>query len=211
MIDALDPVLPNILYLVLVIGLWLAALAAVTPGTGVLELTALTALGIAAAGTLVLPFNLWAVIPLAAGAVFFVLSLWRREEAVWLALAAAALSVGSAYLYQGESGPAVHPLLAGVASLSTVGFFWIAVRRSLGAHRVRRAHDPQAVIGQVGEARTPLDPIGSIYVAGELWTARSLQPVAVGGRVRVEHRDGLILDVVPWNGSESVPVREEKA
>jgi membrane-bound serine protease (ClpP class) len=211
MIDTLDPFLPNILYVVLVVGLWLAALAAVTPGTGVLELTALTALGIAGAGTLVLPFNLWAVIPLVAGAVFFVLSLWRREEAVWLALSAAALSVGSAYLYQGQSGPAVHPLLAVAASLSTVGFFWIAVRRSLGAHRVRRAHDPQAVIGQVGDVRTALDPIGSIYVAGELWTARSLQPAAVGVRVRVERRDGLILDVVPWNGSDSVPVREEKA
>ena len=211
MIDTLDPVLPNILYVVLVVGLWLAALAAVTPGTGVLELTALTALGIAAAGTLVLPFNLWALIPLVAGAVFFLLSLWRREEAVWLALAAAALSVGSAYLYQGEAGPAVHPLLAGVASLATVGFFWIAVRRSLGAHRVRRSHDPQAVIGQVGEVRTPLDPTGSVYVAGEMWTARSLQSVAVGGRVRVEHRDGLVLDVVPWNGSESVSGREEKA
>src|SRR4030067_730068 len=120
MIDTLDPVLPNILYVVLVVGVWVGG---------------------------------------------------RR----------------------GGAGAAGRPLLGGVASRATVGFFWIAVRRSLGAHRVRRSHDPQAVIGQVGEARTPLDPIGSIYVAGELWTARSLQPVAVGSRVRVGHRGGPLL------------------
>jgi membrane-bound serine protease (ClpP class) len=210
--EGLDSVLlPNILYLILVIGLWLAAMAAVSPGTGMLEMTALTALAIAGAGTLVLPFNLWALVPLAVGAAFFGLSLWRRQEAVWLALSAVALSLGSAYLYQGASGPAVHPLLAVIASLSTAGFFWLAIRRSLAAHHARRAHDPQAVIGQVGEARTPLDPIGSIQVAGELWTARAAPPVAVGGRVLVRSRDGLILDVEPWNGTETDLGREEKA
>ena len=210
--EGLDSVLlPNILYLVLVVGLWLAAMAAVTPGTGLLELSALTTLAIAGAGTLVLPFNLWAFIPLGVGAAFFVLSLWRRQEAVWLALSAVSLSVGSAYLYQGPSGPAVHPLLAVVASLATVGFFWLAIRRSLAAYRIRRAHDPQAVVGQVGEVRTPLDPLGSIYVAGELWTARTAQPVAVGSRVRVRSRDGLILDVEPWNGTEADSSMEEKA
>ncbi len=210
--EGLDSVLlPNILYLVLVVGLWLAAMAAVTPGTGMLEMSALISLAIAGAGTLVLPFNLWALIPLAIGAAFFLLSLWRREEAVWLALSAVALSVGSAYLYQGQAGPAVHPLLAVVASLSTVGFFWMAIRRSLAAHKARRAHDPQAVIGQIGEARTPLDTTGSIYVAGELWTARATQPVSVGGRVRVRSRDGLILDVEPWNGPVTDLGREEKA
>jgi membrane-bound serine protease (ClpP class) len=203
--------LPNVLYLVLVVGLWLAAMAAVTPGTGLLELTALAALGIAGVGALYVPFNPWALVPLGLGAGFFVLSLWRRQEAVWLGLSAVALSAGSAYLYQGETGPAVHPLLAAVASLSTVGYFWMAIRRSLAAHHIRRAHDPQAVIGQIGDVRTALDPLGSIYVAGELWTARSPKPVAVGVRVRVENRDGLILDVIPWNGSESATRREEKA
>jgi membrane-bound serine protease (ClpP class) len=204
-------ILPNILYLVLVIGLWLSALAAVTPGTGVLEVTGLTALAIAGAGTLTVPFNPWAFLPLGAGVVFFVLSLLRRQEAVWLGLAAVTLSLGSAYLYQAPSGgPAVHPLLASVASLSTLGFFWVAIRRSLAAHRARRAHDPQAVLGQVGEVRTPLEPIGSVYVAGELWSARSQQPLAVGASVRVQGRDGLILEVEPSEALMPTSATERK-
>jgi membrane-bound serine protease (ClpP class) len=209
---ALDPyLLANILYLVLVVGLWLAAMAAVTPGTGLLELTALTALAIAGFGTLVQPFNLWALIPLALGAVFFGLSLRRRQEAVWLTLSAVALSVGSVYLYGDETGPAVHPLLAVVLSLSTVGFFWLTIRRALAAHLARRRHDPQAVVGQVGDVRTPLDPMGTIYVGGELWTARAERPLAVGARVKVRSRDGLILDVEPWSGTKSAVDREATA
>jgi membrane-bound serine protease (ClpP class) len=194
--------LPNVLYVILVIGLWLSALAAVTPGTGALEATALTALAIAGAGTLTVPFNPWAFLPLGAGVVFFILSLLRRQEAVWLGLSAITLSLGSAYLYQAASGgPAVHPFLATVVSLSTVGFFWLAIRRSLAAHRARRAHDRQTVIGQVGDVRTPLDPTGSVYVAGELWSARSQRPLAVGATVRVQGIDGLILDVEPIEAS----------
>ncbi len=203
--------LPNVLYLVLVVGLWLSTMAAVTPGTGVLEVAGLMALAIAGGGTLVVPFNPWAFIPLGIGGFFFVLSLWRRQEAVWLALAAIALSVGSAYLYQRVSGgPAVHPLLASVVSLSTLGFFWLAIRRSLAAHRARRAHDPQAVMGQVGEVRTPLDPVGSVYVAGELWSARSRHALDVGDAVRVESRDGLVLDVEPIEASMPIADTERK-
>jgi membrane-bound serine protease (ClpP class) len=203
--------LPNILYLVLVVGLWLSAMAAVTPGTGTLEVAGLMALSIAGGGTLVVPFNPWAIIPLAIGGVLFILSLWRRQEAVWLALAAIALSLGSAYLYRGPSGgPAVHPLLAIVVSLSTLGFFWVAVRRSLAAHRAQLAHDPQAVMGQVGEVRAPLDPVGSVYVAGELWSARSRHPTSVGEAVRVEARDGLVLEVEPIATSMSKADTERK-
>ena len=48
---------PNLLYLVLVAGIWLAALAVVSPGTGVLELLAFFALGAAGLGTLVAPLT----------------------------------------------------------------------------------------------------------------------------------------------------------
>ncbi|HET7010958.1 MAG TPA: NfeD family protein [Anaerolineales bacterium] len=202
--------LPNLLYLFLVIGLWLAAMAAVTPGTGALELTALTALAVAGVGTLSTPFNPWAFLPLAVGVVLFALSLWRRQEAVWLALSAIVLSVGSAYLYATPAGgPAVHPLLASVVSLATVGFFWVTIRRSLAAHKARRAHDLGLVMGQVGEARTPLDPVGTVQVAGELWSGRSGNRVAAGRKIRVVGRDGFVLEVEAMDESTPISKREE--
>lgn len=193
-----SPILPNIVYLLLVGGVWLAASALVVPGTGVLEALAVVALAAAGVGMAYLRVNPWAVGVMAIGVGLFGLSLWRRREALWLALAAGVLSLGSAFLFRNEAGqPVVHPLLAVTVSVLTLGFFWLAIRKALAAAQARPALDPEAVLGQVGEARTTLDPIGSVYVAGELWTARSRRPVAEGTRVRVMGKDGLILFVEP--------------
>lgn len=192
---------PNLLYLLLVTGIWLAALAVLSPGTGVLELLTLAALTGAGLGTLVLPLNAWALILLAAGVVFFVLSLRLDRFELWLILSAILLSLGSVFLFRTSSpGPAVHPVLALIVSLLTLGYFWLAVRSSVLSQRERPSLDPSIVLGEVGEARTALEPTGSIYVAGELWTARAHKHVSPGDKVRVIDRDGLLLIVEPLEG-----------
>jgi membrane-bound serine protease (ClpP class) len=197
---------PNLLYLVLVAGIWLAALAVLSPGTGLLELFTLISLAGAGLGTMVLPFNLWALIVLAVGVVFYVLSLRLEKFELWLVLSALTLSVGSVFLFTTpEPGPAVSPLLALVVSLFTLGYFWLAVRSSINAQRVRPSLDPSNVLGEVGDVRTALDPTGSIYVAGELWTARAQRTIRLGEKVRVVDREGLLLIVEPWEGNENIP------
>ena len=70
-------------------------------------------------------------------------------------------------------------------------------RSALLAARARPNIDPSAVMGLIGEARSDLDPNGSVYVGGELWTARADQRIPAGAAVRVVERDGLILTVEP--------------
>ena len=53
--------------------------------------------------------------------------------------------------------------------------------------------DPNRVIGEIAEVRTELNPIGSVYALGELWTARSEERVKAGNRVKVVDREGLML------------------
>jgi membrane-bound serine protease (ClpP class) len=196
-----SPLFSNLVYLVLVAGLWLAALALVAPGTGVLELTAAVTLALAGIGMISLNVSTWALIVLGLGAVLFGLSLWRRGEVLWLGLSAVALTIGSAFLFTTEDGgPAVHPAVAALTSALTLGYFWLAIRKALASARARPAHDPSAVMGQVGEVRTALDPLGSVYVGGELWTARAEAPVGEGRQVRVIGLDGLILTVEPVQG-----------
>lgn len=193
-----SPIFPNLVYLALVAGLWLAAMALVVPGTGVLEVLALVALAGAGLGFATIPLNLWALVVLAVGAVLFGLSLWRRGEAVWLALSAVFLSLGSAFLFRVETGePAVSPALAATVSLMTLGFFWLSIRKAIAAARAKPSIDPSAVLGQIGEVRTALNLTGSVYVGGELWTARAARPIAIGTQVRVLERDGLMLTVEP--------------
>lgn len=53
------------------------------------------------------------------------------------------------------------------------------------------------MIGEIGTARTALDPAGKVFVHGEFWDAISSIPVEAGARVRVVAVDGLTLKVEP--------------
>ncbi|MEE9513182.1 MAG: hypothetical protein V3V46_03805, partial [Anaerolineales bacterium] len=150
-----SPLFLSLLYLFLVAGIWLAALAVVNPGTGVLEILALVALGGAGLGTMFVPLNAWALIVLALGGVLFVASLRLPRPEMWLAFSALALSVGSVFLFQpAGGGAAVHPLLALSVSLLTLGYFWWAIRSAITAQRARPTIDLNKVIGEVAEVRT---------------------------------------------------------
>ncbi len=191
-----SPLLINLLYLSLVAGFWLAAWAIVTPGTGVLEGLAIAVLVLAGLGMTIVPINTWAFGLLAIGIVLFLLSVWRKWTGVWLGLSALAFSLGSVFLFRPTGGgPGVHPLLAAVVSLLTVGFFWLSLSKALEAYRASLAHNLEFVLGKVGEVRTAIDPIGSVYVSGELWSATADESIPVGAAVRVTGREGLTLVV----------------
>jgi membrane-bound serine protease (ClpP class) len=195
---------PNILYLSLMAGVWLAALAVVTPGTGVYEVLALMALVFTGYGALSVPINGWGLVILVLGGVMFGLSLRQARAQLWLALSAVTLSAGSALLFGVQGGvPQVHPVLAGVVSVLTVGLFWVAIRKAQDAQRLQPRHNPGAVVGKIGVVRTPLGPTGSVYVGGELWSARAETPIPVGARVRVLAREGLTLLVADVTGPSS--------
>jgi membrane-bound ClpP family serine protease len=54
-------IMPNLVYLLLMAGVWLAAMAIVSPGTGLLEVGAVAILVMAGLGTLSLPVDPWAL------------------------------------------------------------------------------------------------------------------------------------------------------
>jgi membrane-bound serine protease (ClpP class) len=193
------PWLPNLFYLCLVLGLWVTALALVSPGTGVLEALALLLLGGAAVGMLTWPVNGLAFIPLILGAATFIFGLIRRQQAGFLLLASAILiSVGSIFLFEdADGGPAVQPFLAVVMSALTVLFFWVGVRRGLEAQQAAPTVAASTVIGQIGETRSPVYREGEVYVGGEMWSARAETPIAAGVRVRVRNLVGLVVEVEP--------------
>jgi membrane-bound serine protease (ClpP class) len=193
-----SPLFPNLIYLSLMAGVWFAALAIVSPGTGALELLALVSLAVVGLATAILPLNVWAVALLVAGGVLFIISLQRKRPELWLSASALILSLGSVFMFEvEESLIAVHPLLALVVSILTLGFFWFAIRKAVVAQRAVPSIDPAMVIDKVAEVRTELDPIGSVYAIGELWTARSEKPLKPGTKVKVIGREGLILVVEP--------------
>jgi len=67
----------------------------------------------------------------------------------------------------------------------------------LRARRNRVTTGREGMIGEIGIARTELEPAGKVFVHGELWNAVARTSVASGSRVRVSGVEGLQLIVEP--------------
>ncbi|GAB4487588.1 MAG: hypothetical protein OHK0031_11600 [Anaerolineales bacterium] len=186
---------PNIAYLFFVIGTLLGLLALVTPGTGILEGAALLLLAAAGYAALTLGINPWALFALMVSVAPFLLALRQpRARMLFLLVTILLVAGGSIFLFTNASGqPLVHPLLALVVSLLSGGFLYLVVTKAVEIMSSRPVYDLTTLIGASGEAKSAIAPEGSAQVAGELWTARSHQPIAAGSRVRVVRRDGFTL------------------
>lgn len=192
---------PNLAYLFLVSFFFLAGIAILTPGTGILEVGALVTLIAAGWGIYTLPINYWALAVLVLGVFPFIIALRRSRKLFYLAGSVASLVVGSSFLFKSSVWwkPAVNPLLALVVSLIVGGFYWIISVRTLEAESSPPSHNLGRLIGEQGEAKSYLDPEveGTVQVVGELWSARGTEPIQEGDRIQVVGRQGLVLEVAP--------------
>jgi len=191
---------PNIAYLILLGAVLLGMMAIASPGTGLFEIGAFFCIALAGYAIYHLSFNWWALILLGLSIVPFVYAIQKPKRELYLALSILLLIIGSVFMFPRTEGQAiVNPFVAIIASALVAGFLWIAVRKSVEATGMRPTHDLTGLVGQIGEARTRVNEEGSVLVAGELWSARSEEPIPAGSSVRVLRRDGFIL-IVEKNG-----------
>jgi membrane-bound ClpP family serine protease len=190
---------PNIVYLLLVVGIFTAILALFAPGTGLLEAGALLVMIFAGWGVYnnLDAINWWALIALAIGVIPFVLAMRKRRNLIFLGIAIVAFELGSVYLFKPETWwkPAVNPILAGVTIILTSLFLWISGSKVIEAELRPPTHNLGRLIGQVGEAKTTIHAEGTAQVDGEQWSARSDDAIPAGMPVRVVQMDGFILKV----------------
>lgn len=186
---------PNTAYVFLIVGAVLTLLAILTPGTGALEIGAFLFLALTAYIIYNVGLNPWALVALVASVIPFVYATRRPKRKIWLGISIAGVLLSSLYLFNAEGGwlPAVNPILAIVVSALAGGFIWITASKTLQAYQAPPSHDLQALIGQLGEAKTNIHETGSVQVAGELWTARSEKAIPAGATVRVIGREGFVL------------------
>jgi len=187
---------PNIAYLLLLGGVLMAMLALAAPGTGFFEVGALFSLALAGYGIYNLSFNWWALALIFLCVIPFIYSIQKPKREMYLGISIVVLVIGSIFLFPSQTGgPAVNLFVAFIASVLVAGFLWVAVGKSVQAASIRPSHDLNALVGQIGEAKTKILEEGSVQVAGELWTARSEKPIKSGTAVRVVRREGFVLIV----------------
>lgn len=185
---------PNILYLILLVGLWLGITATYMPGTGLLEVVsvALTLLGIWLLSSIAV--NWWALGILIIGVVGFLVMPFIHRRYLLLAVGGLILQViGSLFLL--PQTPVSPVVIAATIALALI-YHYFALRPALERSRAAPVtDDDDSLAGARGRAITAIAPVGSVRVRGESWTARSEQPLDAGDEVIVLERDGLQLNV----------------
>jgi len=102
------------------------------------------------------------------------------------------LVLGGLFLVDGPIPEMRVHLLTALAVGVPVGA--IAVFLATIVVKARKVHvttGTEGMVGEVGVARTELEPEGTVFVHGELWNATALAPIAAGSRVRIARVDGL--------------------
>jgi membrane-bound serine protease (ClpP class) len=190
---------PDLDVLLLVCGALLIYLEFNVPGTIVPGALGTVMMLLAVFGLNLLPVQHTSVLLLFAALALMVLEAKFASHGVLAFAGVVCLVFGLATLVNGPTPEMrVH---YGVAVGAGVGFgvitfalAWIAVR----ARRSKRLTGPDAMVGHVAVAMTPLAPTGQVEVRGEIWSAKltpGTETVPKGAEVRVEAVDGLVLTV----------------
>jgi membrane-bound serine protease (ClpP class) len=193
---------PTVSYLLLIAGLMGLAIE-LFAGGGLIAPGVLGALSLllGAYGTALLPVTLVGILLLAAGVGLIVAEAHLPTHGILGGAGVAALVVSGLLLYNTDSDAfEVSVPVVVVTGVLLGGISAFAVQRTVLAHREPVRTGWEELIGEVGEVRVPLDPVGQVFVEGALWRARPADEGTTldrGYRVRVESVDGLTLLVRP--------------
>lgn len=164
---------PTIAYILLSLGTMglifeLSNPGAILPGVvgGICLLFALFGLG-------TLPINLAGALLIGFAFLLFVADLLAPTHGVLTAGGTISFILGSMMLINTQNAPFLAISLSAIiaVALGLTAFFTLVVAAILRSHRRRPSTGVEALVGQVGKAKTLLDPAGMVLVDGALWKA----------------------------------------
>jgi membrane-bound serine protease (ClpP class) len=182
---------PNVAYLLLIIGLWATATAFYVPGTGLPEVAAVICLVLAITGLVQLSANVMGALLIVVAVALLIVDLKVQSVAITVG-AVVSLVLGSVFLLPPtEDALRVSPWLIGGVTLATIGFFGVALSAAIRAQLLPVKVSPELVVGKIGVVTTPIDPVGTVQVQSELWTALADEPIGVDEEVEIVALEGL--------------------
>jgi membrane-bound serine protease (ClpP class) len=197
---------PSVVFLLLIVGLSLMVFEFFTVGIGLAGVTGAAAVAGALYGCSHLPVNVWALALLLVSTFGFSVDVQAGRQGFWTGVGVVGLLAGALKLFGGAAALDVPLWLVVLIFVGQIifmlGGMTVAVRNRFSIPTVGR----DSMIGELGEARTELNPDGVVTVRGAPWRARTNRatPVSPGGSVRVVAVDRLVLEVEPGDAPAEV-------
>jgi membrane-bound serine protease (ClpP class) len=187
---------PNIVFLLLTIGVQAIIIELSSPGGWVAGFIGAVCLALAAYGLGVLTVNWFGLVFLAIAFALFILDIKAPTHGALTTAGIASLIVGSLVLFNSPGVPAFQrvsvPLVV-LTSIVTGGILFAFLFFAVRAQKTPVRMGVESILTQAGTVRETLDPVGTVQLGGELWSARvdngegSLLP---GERVEVVRLEG---------------------
>jgi len=195
---------PNIVFLLLTIGVQAILIEISSPGGWVAGFIGVSCLAVGAYGLGVLPVNWVGLIFIITAFVLFILEIKAPTHGALAAAGVASFITGALVLFNSPGTPdfqRVSVPLVVAAGIVTAAFFLVVLTFAIRAQRRPHAVGAEAIIGRIGKVREALNPMGTVLVGGELWSADSdddEMELEEGARIEVTGVEGLRLTVRPY-------------
>ncbi|HEX5366405.1 MAG TPA: NfeD family protein, partial [Acidimicrobiales bacterium] len=190
---------PAVAYLLFVIGLALLLFEMFTAGVGIAGMVGAASLVLGCYGLAVLPTRPLGVALLLFAMLGYAVDVQTGVPRLWTGIATVSFALGSLVLFDGLSISWLTLLVAFVGmTLGMVAGMPTMVRSRFSTPTIGR----DWMVGELGAARTDIDPEGIIALRDVPWRARTNRatPVRAGEPARVVAIDGLVLEVEPEEG-----------
>jgi membrane-bound serine protease (ClpP class) len=190
---------PAVAYLLFVIGLGLLLFELFTAGVGIAGMVGAASLVLGCYGLAVLPTRPLGVALLLFAMFGYAVDVQTGVPRLWTGIGTVSFVLGSLILFDGVSVSWLTLLVAFVGmTLAMVGGMPTMVRSRFSTPTIGR----DWMIGELGAARTDIDPDGVVTVRDAPWRARTNRatPIRKDEPARVVAIEGMVLEVEPEEG-----------
>jgi membrane-bound serine protease (ClpP class) len=187
---------PTIAYILLTLGMWGLFFELSNPGAIFPGIVGGICLILAFFGLQTLPINYAGLLLMILGLIFFVLEVKIVSYGALTIGGIVSMVLGSLLLFESPL-PYMRASLVVIImiAVATALFFLFALGFAVRAHRRKVTTGQKGLEGEIGTARTDLNPEGDVFVDGEIWRAEADQPIVKGEKVVVTRVEGLTLKV----------------
>jgi len=143
-----------------------------------------------------LPINYTGLLLIGLGMVMFILEIKVTSFGMLILGGIVAMSLGALMLIDSPEEYLRIPLSTIVLVVgTTAGLFLFVVGAAVRSVGREPVSGREGMLGAIGTVRGRIDPTGTVFVHGTLWSARSASPIEVGETVRVIGIEGMRLTV----------------
>ena len=202
---------PNVAYLLMMLGLLGIFFEISQPGVILPGVVGALALLLALFAFQTLPVNYTGVLLILLALVLFLLEIKVTSFGMLTVLGIISMSLGSLMLFE-SSEPYMRvswEVIAATVAVST-SFSLLVVYFVVRTQKTPFASGREGMVGELGEAVTPIDGEGRVFVHGEYWDAYARAPIPMGARIEVVALGAQMrLEVKLHNGPGSLPAAPE--